>query len=307
MIYYIGSNMNNSNEDNIKYVIYILAFGMASHVVLNFACDLIVRGIDCFNRNSHLDFWVWDEFPTTQTAILFLFMIGLIYYIFVYEENKKIRTIGIILFVILMIYEIALGRRTTALLMLISNVGAFLIDYFILKNKNKKSRNLLLIGIALILLLGLIGLMTAFNVFGIQERILKIEVVKKFMLFGFESGRVNIFKQAMSLAPQHLWGGKEISDIIEWEIHDLWFDVFDYAGIVPCIILFIHSIMSMFVYVKFYMNNKIDKKFRFLIFILFIGIFIQLLLEPIITGSSIFFLCSMLVFTMIERLQIDRI
>ena len=40
MAYYIGSNMNEVSQKNVKYVIYILALSMATYLLLNFAFEL---------------------------------------------------------------------------------------------------------------------------------------------------------------------------------------------------------------------------------------------------------------------------
>ena len=37
MAYYIGSNLKDVNEENIKKIIYIITLGMCVHVILNFA------------------------------------------------------------------------------------------------------------------------------------------------------------------------------------------------------------------------------------------------------------------------------
>ena len=82
MAYYIGSNMLEADEKKVRMMIYLLAFGMIFHVLLNFGYDLCIRGIKIFRRNSHLDIWFGDEYPTTQTAVNYTFIIGSIYYIF---------------------------------------------------------------------------------------------------------------------------------------------------------------------------------------------------------------------------------
>ena len=46
MSYYIGSNIVNPNEENIKKLIYIIAFGMASHIILNMVYSYSIKGED---------------------------------------------------------------------------------------------------------------------------------------------------------------------------------------------------------------------------------------------------------------------
>ena len=304
MAYYIGSNIKEVNEENIKHIIYLLTLGMGTHVLLNFGTDLFQRGPQCFKRNSHLDVWTQGEYPTTQTSILYIFIIGIVYYVLIYENNKKFRKILLSFFVLMMIYEIALGRRSPFLILAVVAYTAMLADMLIMKNRNKLM--LMVIYATLVCIIFALFLIY-FSIHGnLEVRMLieRISIFRKFTWFGFESGRLNIFAQAMKLAPYHMFGGKEISAIIEWDIHDLWFDTFDYAGIVPFIILVLHSVISTFVFVKFYKNMNISKEFKFLISTLFGCIIFQMCIEPIMTGASIFLLCSVVVFALLERLTI---
>ena len=208
------------------------------------------------------------------------------------------------LFIVMMIYEVALGRRTPILILGLVMYAAIFFDYFINKNKNKIMRIIIIISIVCVAsAIGLRQILAQLNYENLEKVLQKASLLRKFYYFGFESGRLNIFGKALKLAPHHMFGGKEISAIIEWDIHDLWFDTFDYAGIVPFIILALHSIMSIFVFVKFYKNKSISKEFKFLVSTLFGCIVFQMCIEPIMTGASIFLLCSVIVFALLERLN----
>lgn len=304
MAYYIGSNIKKVNEENIKHLIYLLTLGMGTHVLLNFGTDLFQRGPQCFKRNSHFDVWTQGEYPTTQTSILYIFIIGIVYYVLIYENNKRFRKILLSVFVLMMLYEVALGRRSPFLILIAAAYVAMLADMLIMKNRNKLMLTIIYISIACVIVVLLMIYLFKHGPYDVRMLIERISIFRKFTWFGFESGRLNIFGQAMKLAPYHMFGGKEISAIIEWDIHDLWFDTFDYAGIVPFVILVLHSVMSTFVFVKFYKNRSISREFKFFISTLFGCIIFQMCIEPIMTGASIFLLSSVIVFALLERLTI---
>lgn len=306
MAYYIGSNVQDINEDKIKKIIYIIAFGMTMHIILNFACDLIVRGTECFYRNSHLDFWIWDEYPTTQTGVFYIFLIGIIYYIFVYEKNAKVKVISFIMFLISFVYTIALGRRTPIFLLGIVVLASFFIDYFVNKNRSKMANILLLILIVFLLVgIGIYCIYT-FNLFGLRMRFQSLGIVRKFTSLGFYSNRHNLTFATIKLAPTHLFGGMEITEITEYGPHELWLNVFDAAGIIPYIFIVIYSILTLIVLIKYVKNDQYSKENRLLIFGLFLAIGIQFFLEPIMTGSPIPLLCAIIIATSIEKHNLDK-
>ena len=305
MVYYVGSNIENLNENKIKKIIYIIVLGMTLHIVLNFACDLIVRGTNCFFRNSHLDFWIWDEYPTTQTGVFYIFLIGVIYYIFVYEKNKKIKNVSIILFIICFIYTLALGRRTPIFLLVVVVLCSFFIDYFVNKNKNKMA-NVLLLLLALFLIIGIfIYCIYTFNLFGLRMKFQSLGIVRKFTSLGFYSNRHNLTLATIKLAPTHLFGGMAITEITEYGPHELWLNTFDAAGIVPYVFIVIYSILALINLIKYVRNQKHSNENRLLVFGLFLAIGIQFFLEPIMTGSPIPLLCAVLLVTIIEKYQME--
>lgn len=299
MVYYIGSNIKDINEEKVKRIIYILTFGMATHVLLNFGYELIIRGIEIFTRNSHLDFWTKEEHPTTQTSVNIIFIISLIYYTFVYETNRRIVKKYAVLLLLCMIYEIALARRTTLFVLIISIIISIFFDKVINKNSIMKFKKVI-IAIVIITVLGLLYYLFLYNPWSHRQ---SLQIFNKFFFTGIKTGRLDIFIRAIKIAPKHLWGGQEISTLFDINVHDLWMDTFDYAGIIPYILLIVYSIYCLINMIYTFRNNGLSKSFRLLAFVLFVCITIQMFLEPIITGSPIFLLCSILVFASIECLN----
>lgn len=300
--YYIGSNIKTINEKNIKSLIYILMFGMCTHVLLNFGYELIERGIETFTRNSHLDFWIMDEVPTTQTSVNYIFLLALTYYMFAYEKNIKIKRVYSIVFILLMLYEIGLARRTTVLMLIISLFISFIFDKKVNNGNNELIKKILLI-MVIISLFGFIYFKFLYNPWANRK---SLQIFNKFFFAGLSSNRIGIFIEAIKIAPQHLWGGQEISTLFDINVHDLWMDTYDYAGIMPYVLLITYSIYCLINIIKVLKNKELTKSYKLLIFVLFVCITIQMFLEPIITGSPIFLLSSIIVVTTIECLTLNK-
>ena len=304
MAYYVGSNMYEPSEEKIIHVIYIFTIAMTLHIVLNFATDLAIRGLNTFNKLSHFDIWTLDEYPTTQTAACYVFVLGILYYVFVYEKNKKNMFTTIGLFAIALPYLLVLGRRTPLLIFAIVVLFTFVVDFFILKNRNKGIivvLSLLLFAIAF----GILLYMTyEFNLFGLRAVVEKMSIVRKFIYQKLiYTTRFDIMKDTIELMPMHMWGGREITNILTDGPHELWLDVFDIGGIVPYIILIIYSIISAVCIIKIFLNSKLTKSFKLLIMSLFISITLQFFLEPIMSGSSVILLCVVIILGSLECLQ----
>lgn len=302
MAYYIGSNINNSSEENIKKVIYIIAFGMASHVVLNFLADIVLDGMNFINSVNHYDIWTLGYVPTTSTATNCIFIISLFYYLLIYEKSRNIKLVGLIILALNLIYDIALGRRTPIFMLVICLVLSLFVDKIVNKNKTINIKPLLysLLGIFIVLII--IIVIYNVNLFNLKEFIDSFGIVKKFKEYGFLSGRLEIFIDAIKLMPSHLWGGMQIHDILGIQVHDLWMDTFDYAGIVPYVLLLTHTVLFMLVFIRLIRCSKVNSNFKLLIIVLFSAILIQLLLEPIMTGSSIFIIVTIIIEGLLEKL-----
>lgn len=303
MAYYIGSNIKNVNENKIIKLIYLLAIGMTAHILLNFGYDYFIEGAKIFSNKKHYDFWVMDFGSPTQTAVNYVFIVSILYYVFVYENNKKIRCLIIVLFIVCIVYELALARRTPILLAGISFIMCPAIDKLVLKNRNKRVNTFIAVEIVSILIMLGIGVYYINNYYNPWVSGESISIINRLLSYNFDSGRTEIVLNAIKIAPQHLWGGQEISTLFDLNIHELWLDTFDYAGIIPYILLIIYSIYCLFKMIETFKNNNLSKSFRLLMFALFICITIQMFLEPVITGSAVFLLSTIIIFTAVDSLN----
>ena len=300
MAYYIGSNIQCGDEKNIKKAIFIIALGMISHVLLNFVYDLSLMGMDTFISLPHYDIWTRDSLLTTITAIEYTIPLSLIYYLTIYEDNKKIKYGFLLAIVLMMIYDFALGRRTPILMLFVSLFVSFILDNFIL-GKKKIVKSIIIIFIALIVLLALVICMSKYNLFGLGEFINSFVIIKKFIWEGLDAERFEIFIDAIKIAPNHLWGKQEISTMLGTLVHELWMDIFDYAGIIPYILMIIYSVYFLVQIYKLYKKNNYSKEIKVLVLTLVSCCIVHMFLEPMMSNATIFLNCVIIIGTVIEK------
>ena len=303
MAYYVGSNIKDNSEGGIKKTIYLIAFGMIVHVLLNFIVEIERNGLHLFASSSHYDFWISGKVGSTITTINCIPAIGFSYYLFKYEKNKYIKYGFLISLAIFIIYNLGLGQRTVYLMIIISLLFSYVLDIKLTKSKVNKKAILILVAIILVLTLTVTYLITAeiIDIYFIMDY---VRVLKKFVLHGVGTTRLDIFFKTIKLAPYHLFGNREISTLMGIMPHDLWTDVYDWGGIVTFVLFVIHTVMFIKVFIKLIKNKNVSNKFKVFIIPIFVCIIVQCMLEPIMSGVSLFLVVVIIFESMIEKMII---
>ena len=126
-------------------------------------------------------------------------------------------------------------------------------------------------------------------------------IVNKFINSGLNPERFYIFVKAIKVLPQYLWGGQKISMAIGDQIHDLWMDTLDCGGIISFILMIIYTLNYIFVCFKLLKNKKLNENHKVLFLTLLACIFAEFMLEPIMSGCSIFLICGIINNALIEK------
>lgn len=299
MAYYIGSNLNK-NEDNVSKIIYLITFGMVTHLILNFIYEFSIRGFDIIGHQNRYDIWLKSKTTSTGLATNMDYIFSLLYFLFIYEKNKKLKQIGIISFVLMFFYELIVGRRAQLFMIFLCFGFSFIIDALDSNNKDKIKNIFKSTLYSFFVLVTLFFIVYYINIFDIRDAVL----FSKFHEYGLNSGRIEILVNGIKYIPYHLFGGQEISTITGDMFHDLLLDIYDYAGIVPFILMLIYVITEIINIIKIYKNKSIATKNKILILTIFFVITLQCIIEPIITGSSIFAICSIMIISSFENILI---
>ncbi len=300
MAYYIGSNMKDINENNVAKAIYIIAFGMSVHLMLNFAYDYYVLGPGFMGRHHHYDIWTQGIVAVTTTAVNSIPIIYSIYYVIFYETDRIWKVTGMVFFLASMIYNLALGRRTPVYILIISFVFSVLYEKLVLKHKKKDLSKALKLSIVIVCV-AFVTFVFAYmlNIFNLKSAIGELYIITKFKEGLLDMERLKIFIGAVKLAPYHLFGGQEISSILEIEVHDLWMDTYDFAGIVPYALLIVYSIIYLLNMAKA-LRSGISNGFKIFVLNISVSTGLLMFIEPVMTGSSLFLICSVMIGALIE-------
>lgn len=302
MSYYIGSNMYECNVKNTKYLVYILAVSMASYLVLNFFYELSFLDFSyLIVKVRHEDVWTGQIIRSTLMGLYSYIMIATIPYVMFEEKKIFIKISYLVLFSIIMIYNISLARRTMLLVIAVSFLLWFLFAY-IKKPKDIFKVLVIIVTVGIVFLL-IIWTICKFNLFGIFDLIRRTSLYQKFVGYGLSSDRINYLLEGITLAPKHLWGGQEISNIIGIQIHDLWSDIYDYSGIFSWLFVVIYTCFNLLSIIRITKNKKINKRCRIMFTAIYIVSLIAFCLEPIMTSSSIYMIVYVLFMSCMEKLN----
>ena len=297
MAYYIGSNIRHPSKDNVIKVIYLFAIAMGIHILLDFVKDLYARGFyDLIHVSSHYDIWTGEKISTTVIAVELDLLIAVFYYLLVHEKNKMVKTVGITVFSVGFFYCILLGRRTPILLFFACMLMCFVFD----RSVSEKGKRTFIYLMSLIILFSLVlGCLYAFDLFGLRSVLSHFYIFEK-IARGFSDNRFGIYFKAFSLLGKYPWGGQKISESLGIQIHELWIDVYDYAGVVPYILLLGYSLIYGMNFISAIRKTD-DGSYRTILIGLLVCIFIQMLLEPVMTASSIFLIIVITIGTIVEK------
>ena len=308
MAYYIGCNIHEVNEEKIRRVIYLLAISMGLHVVLNAIVEVILHGHHGFFFSStHYDFWTREKISNTATAINIDILLGCVYYLIFHEKNKVLKIIDLVTFVLAMFYLMVIGRRTPVMMTFIVFVVSFVYETIYLKNTSAKLRTAFIrIFVSVIIFVALLVTIYTLNIFGAKDVLNGYRIIGKFSKGFINDQRFELYFGSFKLMPQYLWGGQHISKILGEQVHDFWIDIYDYAGIVTCAIMIVYSLIFLRDSVKILKNDKIGKDFRILLIGVLTCIVLQMFLEPVMTGASVFLLVSIIIHGLFDRLNLDE-
>lgn len=307
MAYYIGSNIKNHSETSIKRVIYIITLGMISHVILNMIYSYVVVGPDILTTQGHYDIWIGSKISDTATAVNYVFIIGILYYVIFYEKNMTLKILGLILFLVVMAYDMFLGRRTPILMSALAFIYALLVDMLFIHKKRVSIKTLLIVICSLVVLVVAFFLVYKYCLSNWGRVLVYYSTLfSKFRREGLSSGRLEVFLDTVRLLPSHIWGGQEITEILEVSPHDLLLDTYDFAGVIPFVLLTAYVVYCIGLVIKTFRSSFISQEQKCLLIPLMFSITLQLCLEPIMSGASCFLIIAIIFITIVEKVLINE-
>lgn len=265
-------------EENIKKIILPMLLGFGVHALLNFVINI---------DNDRLvleDIFSGELRSATGSGSMNTMIFSLLIYFALIEKRKHIKIVGLLLFVISLLYAFVLGSRTQFIIMAI--VAAIIFVCYTYEVRRKAFRRILLtvIGVCAVIAALYYG-----DVFGIREF-----VESSNLLHRIEEGtdtvasnevRFEAVGRGLRSLFEHPFGGQERV----FYFHNMWLDIGRIAGIIPTLLMVCYSVMTFVHAIAIFRNKKNDIYVRYILLSLYIGVFLNFMTEPILEGILDFF------------------
>ena len=192
-------------------------------------------------------------------------------------------------------------------MLLIVFAFSYLYEVFIEKRISEKvKKSFIRITIFTSIILISLILIYSLNLFNSQYIFNGYHIVQKFTKGFINDQRFELYFGSFPLMPRYLFGGQHISAILGEQVHDLWIDIYDYAGVITWFIMIIFSLFYAKSIIDVYKQKTINYNLRLLMIGVYICIVLQMFVEPIMTGASLFLIVSIIIGALLERLTIHE-
>lgn len=277
LTYIIGYNICSKEDSENKFQNIIIFVGLGSflHYILNMFINTEAVG-----RNTN-DIWSADIVSATCQAALCCIAIG-IFGAVLYSKRKPIyKILAIAGLISILVYNLVLAGRTSVALMLIVLVAGF--GYYSVLNKTRRLKTILPICfVAFFIVLAI-----RFNWFGIGDYVFDSNLFERFTeetTINSSSGRTDFKLEYLKYILIYPFGGGKIYNEVGRYAHDLLLDLYSDAGIIAAIIILVILLISLKNTFKVFKNKNISTDMKMLVFCVYIVIYIQFFLEPIMAG-----------------------
>lgn len=273
---YEGFNSGKRLKSFYISVIFVVA-GPFVHYLLNW-----ISNFSNYSSRNTIDFWTKSIMAATGQAPLSCMAIALAIACLFSNTSKNVKAFSVFAVILALGYNLILSGRTLFILSLIVLVIAF-----IQKLINQKSQKVRFLFVTLFIILALI-LAYNFDLLGIRTAVESSPFYDRF--FGKkasmdidEDGRmqkkINYFKN-FSLS---LFGGSNLHKQNGFA-HDIFLDTYDEAGIFALFAIVCYIIATITRMKKCISNKIFPFEFRQIILCLYVILYIQFMVEPILQG-----------------------
>ena len=235
------------------------------------------------NRGETADFFT-GHMAATNLGSLNTYIFAL-FPCLIITKKKKIKVIGLILFSVSVIYAFILGTRTTVYALIIMTAVSTII-YIKKRYTNKIPINRLIKWILIITAIICVArLIYSNNSFNIRTNIESSTLLLRYNnieTMHSDGIRLKYFKEGFAYLFEHPLGGNKISGL--YYFHNYWLDVGRIAGIVPVILLVVLDVMLIRHMLKVFKNKELDEDFRFALLGIYMCVFFNFFMEPIMEG-----------------------
>lgn len=307
LCFLVGYNLLNSciknkklenSEKIVCLTIIVIAFGAFVHYVLN----MFNNDLTSVDRNT-TDFWTKTVIAATGQAALAVMMTGVVIAT-IFSNSKTIyKILSIICLFIILFYNLVLAGRTLFVITLV--VASVALLFLVSKYKSKKT----VFSVAIILLfIAIFGILVYnFDFLGLKTYIENSNFYQRF--YGdaggdiTEEGRFDSKLAFLKYLLDYPFGGGNIKEIVGHFAHDIFLDTYDEASIFAFLFMLIFIISTIVEFIKVMKSKNISYKTKSLILCLYIALYLEFMVEPIMIGMQWMFASFCVVHGAVVRLR----
>lgn len=284
MVYIIGCGFSNKENDvkSVEKIIYLCAFGLFAHFLLNFFNNYDIMMQDAsFERNT-VDFWTNDVLSATGQASLACVCVGVSVAILFSKTGVIQKIFAVAALLLVLMYNLILAGRTLLIIMAILFLLATVFRSVSLK------RNIIKDVLIVSAIIALLVLLYNSNVFNVKDAFENSNFYYRF----YEQDARGIaedprFEYKLFYLQnffKHPFGGTNIRNQTTHYAHDLYLDGYDQYGIFALLAILLYIISSLVRLFKFSKLSQVPFRAKQLVFCAYIALNIQFLIEPIVQG-----------------------
>ena len=276
--------------------ITLLSLGPFLHYLLNYLLNL-----SSGDRNT-IDFWSRSILSATGQAALACMMLAVaIALLFMsVKRTTKMCAVGVLL--IIFLYNFILSGRTLFVIAICVVLGCLL--YYLYTNKSREKRAKIIIIILCVAFL--LTIILSLDLFGVRSFIEQSNLYKRFTEGEEELGETGRWERKAGYLEnfsQGMLGGAKLREIIDGYAHDLFLDTYDEAGFFALLAVFFFCVKALLLCIKFLGKKDIAFDGRIMIVALYIAIYMQFCVEPILQGMAWLFALFCFVVGMLEKIM----
>lgn len=277
-----GGRSSYSATNNILGI----TFGFALHAALNY-----LTNIGTTNRGLLVDFWSGSYWSATGSGFLNTIIFSLFVYFLALEKRRWIKVLFGLLTLMCVLYMLMLGNRTQLLILITVSIVAGAL--YLLERGSWDSLAKAFTGICALIVI--FALCYQFNLFKLSDLLNKSNLVARFIEEN-EMQKSNLERVTHMLAGiknlyQHPFGGQKSQTYF----HNMWLDICRIAGLIPMGLMMLFNGITIRNALSIFRNKQIDMGTRYLIISVYIGCFMNCLVEPVLEGLISFFLSFCLI------------
>ncbi len=278
-----------------RYVLLLVALGLTVHTLLNFL--IYNRG----ESRDTIDFWSGQKLAATGQAALGAIVVGVAIATFFSHENIYTKLVTLVVFGIVMAYNLVLAGRTLLFMAVIVFIFGFAFTFLTSKNR-KRRRSILIVMFSAIAAIALLYLT---NPFGFRDWVNSTNMYKRFfgekkIPFWSTPRWAQKWYHLKRFFQQPFGGGyKRLGGDYA---HDIILDTYDEGGIFALIGVVGYLVYAARRAIQCVFRRDLSRDTRVVVLCVYLAFFIIFLLEPILQGMQWLFILFCLIDGTLTRL-----